>query len=307
MPPRTLELRAHAKINLALAVGPPIAEGPGLGLHPIASWMHAIDLHDRVALTRLEPGSPSAFETTWADGSAVGWPVESDLVFRAHGALEVIAGPLPARIVVRKSIPAGGGLGGGSSDAAAVLRGLDWLFGLGIGHARLAALAHELGSDIPFFIDEAIEPGEPPRPALVTGLGDRIDRLGGVSLGEWACLLICPPFGCPTGAVYRAFDARPDPGPFRAGEVERVSGAAVLDPSSLFNDLATPAETVEPRLGALRRGLESRLGRPVHVSGSGSTLFVFLPADECDRAGQSAENLEPGSIVIPVSPTYVHV
>lgn len=302
----TIHLKAHAKINLALAVGPEIREGPEQGMHPIASWMHAIDLHDSIVLSRVGPDSPPAYDICWADGSAVGWESEADLIVRAHRALEAHAGPLPAAITARKHIPAGGGLGGGSSDAAAVLGGLVRLFGLTTDHAELVRIGHALGSDIPFFLDEAAGAGEPPRPALVTGLGDRVERL---EPPLWdphrVCLLVCPPFGCPTGEVYRAFDARSEPGVRRGGDVDRLARSPDFDPAALFNDLADPAESVRPGLRSIRRGLEERLGQPVHVSGSGSTLFTFVPAGLLDEATRAARSIEPGSIVMRTKPTYL--
>jgi 4-diphosphocytidyl-2-C-methyl-D-erythritol kinase len=268
-----ISVKAHAKVNLALAVGPPIPAGqPHAGFHPIASWMHAIDLADELTVT---PASETIYDLAWSDGTPFAWPAESDLCVRAHRALQAHAGrELPAGIILRKSIPDGGGLGGGSSNAGALLLALRDLFRLPTADAELVGIAHALGTDIPFFLDPlAWLTREPPRPALVTGLGDRLDRLPRRS---GRVTLICPPFGCPTAAVYRAFDARPaescDEARVRAVAGEPAHGAA------LFNDLVDAAERAEPRLGPLRRAIASGIGRPVHLSGSGSTLFCFVPA-----------------------------
>lgn len=297
--PEPITLPAHGKLNLALTVGEPISTGPHAGLHPIASWMIAIDLADRVTLAPLPHGSPARVRVVRDDGSPVTWPVETDLAFRAHRALEQVAGPLPVEILVEKTIPAGGGLGGGSSDGAAVLRGLVRLFGLPIDHDRLVTIAHGLGSDLPFFLDPARrEPEDPPRPALVTGLGERIERLP-VRPIAGPILLVAPPFDCPTGEVYRAFDEAPRP--FRPEAVERLSRGEGFDPTSLFNDLTPAARKVRPKLGVVRDALALGLGRTVHLSGSGSTLFCFDDRDELART------LAPGSIVRVVHPTYVHL
>jgi 4-diphosphocytidyl-2-C-methyl-D-erythritol kinase len=297
--PEPISFLAHAKLNLALTVGPPLPAGPRAGHHPIASWMIPIGLADRVTLTPLPPGSPARVRVVRDDGAPVDWPVETDLASRAHRALEQVSGPLPVEILVEKSIPAGGGLGGGSSDGAAVLRGLVRLFGLPIDHDRLVSIAHDLGSDLPFFLDPARrEPGVPPRPALVTGLGEQIERLPARPIGG-PILLIAPPFACPTGEVYRAFDAAPRP--FRPEAVERLARGQEFDPAALFNDLAPAARKVRPGLGMVRDALALGLGRPVHVSGSGSTLFCFDDRDELART------LAPGSIVRVVHPTYVHL
>lgn len=282
---RTFSTRAHAKLNLALWVGAPV-EAPGTpthAYHPICSWFHGVDLCDEITLTRLDAG-PSRHEIGWArqDGGRdpVGWPLESDLCVRAHRALEARVGrALPCQMVVRKSIPAGGGLGGGSSDAAAVLMGLDALFDLSLGEEELAGVAMALGSDIAYFIDKR---ENPPRPAIVGGFGEQVERLGRPHAGT-EVTLIFPPFGCDTGAVYRAFDsalgAIGDDEAAGPGRVRELADAGVIRADGLFNDLAPAAEKVEPRLADLRRALAEGLGRPVQVSGSGSTLFVIGPVD----------------------------
>ncbi len=265
--------RAYAKVNLALAVGPPIPAGrPNAGYHPIASWMHSIDLYDEVAVRRLGDDGASRFRVEWAADaprrSPIDWPAEKDLAFLAHAALERAAGrTLPVELTVRKRIPAGGGLGGGSSDAAATLVLIDEVFGLGLGAARLREIGLTLGSDVGFFVDP---PHSPARPAFVGGLGDEVER---VPAARGSLLLVIPPLGCETGAVYRAYDGAPAAS-FRVDEVRALARAAALDGLRFFNDLSAAAERVEPRLGELRRRAERVTGGPVRMSGSGSTLFV---------------------------------
>lgn len=272
--PDAIHARAHAKINLALAVGPALPQGgTHAGYHPIASWMHAIDLHDEITLTRA---AETGYDMAWVDGTPIDWTLDADLCVRAHRAIETLSGrTLPIHVRVRKSIPAGGGLGGGSADAGVVLLALRELFALQLDDGALAACAHALGTDIPFFVDpDAWRMCQAPRPALVSGLGDRIER---TERRSGPLTLICPPFGCPTGAVYRAFDAEPT----QACDETRVRALAAgpIDPHALFNDLTGPAERVEPRLLVLRTRLADALGVPVHVSGSGSTLFCVAPAE----------------------------
>jgi len=278
---------AYAKVNLALTVARPAEPG---GLHPVCSWMHAINLFDEIEIDRLGDGAEPVYELGWKSGdepdsalSEVEWTIEDDLAVRAHRALEASIGrSLPVRLRVSKRIPAGGGLGGGSSDAASVLVGLNQVFDLGLSRVQLVALGLGLGSDVPFFIDpdRAI-----PRPAIVEGIGGAITRLDQHHDGLEITLFI-PRFGCETGQVYQTFDElvgamhRLD-----EGRVRRCGDLKVLDNDALFNDLASPAEVVEPRLGVLRHGLEAELGRPIHVSGSGSTLFVVGSFDSMDRRG----------------------
>lgn len=276
----SITLQAYAKLNLALAVGPP--EPPNsaqAGWHPIASWMHAINLTDEVTIGKLAPGEESEFEVTWADGSPVEWPRSSDLVVRAHALIQRIAGrPLSCVVRVRKSIPAGGGLGGGSSDAAAVMLGLDSLYALDLGPTALREASAEIGSDIAFFIDRPSHDNArqaTPRPALVTGFGDAITRLDRAEAGV---VLVFPPFGCPTGDVYRAYDAGP-PEDLRPERVRTLIDSGRVEPTELFNDLTPAAEGVRPELAELRTSIAAKLRRAVHVSGSGSTLFLIAPED----------------------------
>lgn len=281
--------RAHAKVNLTLAVGPPRPDGVEFaGYHPIASWMHAIALYDDIEIRRAET---SSYDLAWVDGTPVDWDAESDLCVKAHRAVEAIAGrSLPIRMMVRKRIPAGGGLGGGSGDAGTVMLALRDLFTLPISDDELVSCAHGIGTDIPFFVDPvAWRSGQSPRPAVVSGLGDRIDRVGRLSD---PITLILPEFGCPTGDVYRAFDAEPTASCDTARVMRIVADGVVrgsVDSGVLFNDLAAPAERIEPRLEALRALLSMALSVPVHVSGSGSTLFCVgrvtapIPRDSAVR------------------------
>ncbi|MEM7756062.1 MAG: hypothetical protein AAF297_10550 [Planctomycetota bacterium] len=289
--PRRLTVKAYAKVNLCLSVGAPITDGAhggaGSGMHPIASWMAAVDLYDEIELTELAQGDDTAWQIRWSDGRAIDWAVSDDLAVRAAavlGAADRVGGR------VTKSIPAGGGLGGGSSDAAAVLMAVNQLFDRGESVDELRRRSAALGSDIAFFVHEG-EPGTPPPPALVSGLGDSIERMPALA---GPITLICPPFGCPTGAVYRTFDARQSEvrhneareneagrthAAVRTADVARAARAGVLDDEVLFNDLAEPAFAVRPELARIHERAERAAGRPVHVSGSGSTLFVLGDVD----------------------------
>lgn len=289
-----ITLEAPAKINLALSVGPPIEVGPHAGYHPIASWMAALDLVDRVTLTRLD-GVATANQHTvpsdvrhathrvvWGDtGAPVSWDVATDLTVRMLDAVRAHTGhPLPVTIDVCKHIPAGGGLGGGSGDAVAVLEGLDRLFGLGLSLAERRTVAMSVGMDCVYFVDDAehrdlcsadavsaLRPG----PAIVTGFGERLERVGHV---DATLILIFPDAGCPTGAVYRAYDQRPrvlDEARVRGAHAASVA-AGVLADDAVFNDLDGAAEHITPAIGA-RIALGRQLGRSIHLSGSGSTLW----------------------------------
>ena len=270
--------RACAKLNLALAVGP---AREGDGFHPIASWMARVDLADDLELTRLESGF-SRYAVIWAPDalrrSPIDWPITKDLAVRAHLLLEETVGrPLPVQLKLEKRIPVGGGLGGGSADAAAMLLAVDGLFGLDLGRGRLLELSTRLGSDVAFFLEDG--------PAIVEGLGERIERTPGA---EAHVVLVAPDFACPTPDVYRAFDAAPAR-PFEDARVRALAEGASVDPDALFNDLLDAARGVRPALAeAMERVGELAGGRRVHLTGSGSALFVVCPGGAGDAADLAA-------------------
>lgn len=303
-------VRAYAKINLALSVGP---RQPG-GLHVLASWMHAIALWDEV---RVESGGRlsssgragghdqdelTATQVRWADDAPcpgpLAWSADQDLCLRAHRALEAdLARSLPARIRVLKRVPVGSGLGGGSSDAAATLYALCDLFGLNVSADRLAHVAAQVGSDVPFFVDrDPPRPADaPPRPALVGGTGQVMERVPPL---DASVILIVPSFPCSTQAVYEAFD-RGKGTHLRAGEVRRLALAGGLDPSALFNDLEPAAMEVQPALRDLARRARRAAGRPVHLTGSGSTLFVLCSHGEVRQVETVLRHALPDVALVP--------
>ncbi len=272
-----LTIQTHAKINLILRVSPPTSEG----MHPIGSWMHSIDLSDIISIERIED-SASEFDIRWSDGESVQWEIESDLVYRAHTIFEQHSGEsFPVRVRVQKHIPAGGGLGGGSSNAAGVLMALNELSGSRFSEQQLQEMAHEIGSDIPYFIDlESFNTRKPARPAIVSGIGDHIERTQRV---DSDITLLIPNFGCPTGLVYRAFDDRSDHAPLDLSEIYQAATSGNLEASSIINDLQEPATNVVPELKVIIQRLQSIDVHP-HLSGSGSTLFVIGAMDAITRS-----------------------
>lgn len=291
MTPDKVTIAAHAKINLALSVGPPDAASGGY--HPIASWMAPIDIFDDLILRRAPEGEGLSLNVYWAtekDGggaairpSEIDWPLEQDLTYRAYQLVrQVIGHELPVRATLIKRIPVGGGLGGGSADAAAMLAGLSLLFGNNPAYRpwpteHLLAVASALGSDVRFFLDE-MRPAGYPRPAIVTGFGESVRRLESF---QRPVILMIPDYPIATGPVYKAFDAVPAGQAPRAVDLPRVEQIAALGANvtseQLFNDLARPAREVEPRLAALMDRMKYELRTPVHVTGSGSTLFALPP------------------------------
>lgn len=296
---------ACAKLNLCLAVAPPepAAHADGTpnrraGWHRISSWFACIDLADRVRVERTD--APGAIEAdirfaTQPGGTPLGvvdWPIEKDLAVRALRALLDRVGPSTSspvgfRLHIEKHIPTGGGLGGGSSNAAAALRLGNEALGSPLSAAELRAIGAKLGSDVPFFIDDAAAT----RPALVEGFGDQIERTA--SMPGAAAVLVMPPIACPTPAVYKAFDAwLSEQHAFRFRDAEArtlATGKPAASPvlnARLFNDLAEPAMRVAPSLRSVHAACE-RVRPPFHVTGSGSTLFTLVATDEAEELART--------------------
>jgi 4-diphosphocytidyl-2-C-methyl-D-erythritol kinase len=161
-------------------------------------------------------------------------------------------------IVLHKRIPAGAGLGGGSSDAAAVLKGLNTLLSLKLPDDRLCALGARLGADVPFFI--------PCRPAKVTGIGEILTAVPPLPLC-WL-IIVVPPFGVSTPWAYRRFDELP---PTETPQLEAASCWPPLEP--LVNDLERAVIPAHPQIGRIKDSLLRFGATGALMSGSGSAVF----------------------------------
>lgn len=287
-----LRLRAPAKLNLDLRVAAPRPDG----FHPLSSWFVTLGLWDELTFER-HPAPGIHFSCSdpllAVDGR--------NLVVRAAGELLDATGHTTTGVAISltKHIPAGGGLGGGSSDAATTLVGLSKLLGLSVDPGDLMPLAERLGSDVPFFLDMATR-WQATGSALCTGRGEVVDPLP--MPAPRAALLLFPEVRMPTPAVFREFD-RLSLGRdlLQRGEASRAyqhltgRDASDLLPR-LFNALEPAAFSLAPDLGDLRAQAEDRLHRPVRMSGSGSTLFtLFDTTDEADSAvGRARGGFPPG-------------
>jgi 4-diphosphocytidyl-2-C-methyl-D-erythritol kinase len=252
----TLSALAFAKINRELRVGRRRADG----YHEVFSRIASIDLADRLTVETCE-----TLEFSCDDGSV---PAGAEnLVVRAARALAGRAGIAPAaRIRLEKRVPMGGGLGGGSADAAMALRLLARLWELDETDAGLAEIAASLGSDVPFFL----EGGE----ADARGRGEIVTPAPDVAPVE--LLLLVPPFGISTRVVYERYGGRgtlPD-----RLSIDDPGRGRFLGP----NDLTAAVLEMEPGMQAY---LESaaEITPDFAVSGSGATIVLH-------GAGPGAEN-----------------
>jgi 4-diphosphocytidyl-2-C-methyl-D-erythritol kinase len=206
--------------------------------------MVTVDLADTLHVDEGE-----GLTVTTDPAGAASWPPTpiavgpDNLVSRA-----LVAAGHTARVHVEKRIPPGAGLGGGSADAAAILRWAGCTDG---------DVAVGLGADVPFCVTGGR--------ALVRGVGEEIERLPHT---ERRFTLLLVPFGVETAAVYRAWDQLTS----TRGGLSAVRGEGSAGPGP--NDLEEAALTVEPRLAAWRTRLEETTGRLAYLAGSGSTWFV---------------------------------
>lgn len=266
-----LVLPAPAKVNLNLLVGPPRPDG----YHPIDSYVARITLCDTVELAPRDDGQVT-LECLGADCG----PDQSNLAYRAATALAALPGASGEKtrgvdIRLTKRIPPGAGLGGGSSDAATVLMGLNRLWGLDLPPAALVPIAAGLGSDVPLFLG--------PPAVRMTGRGEIVRP---AEVFDFWALLCLPALHVPTPAVYRRFDALP------AQSLTQLDGATLAGPASawrgrLVNQLAPAAHAVCPALEGWRDRL-AQLHLPVCLSGSGAAMFILFDDQPAARSAMDA-------------------
>lgn len=245
-----MTLDAPAKVNLSLRVLGRRSDG----FHDIETLMAPLDLADRL---EISPRQKSGVEFSCSDPTL---PADgTNLACRAAMAFAAATGrDIGVRIHLQKNIPHGAGLGGGSSDAAAVLKALNELSAANLSLGELESLAASIGSDVPFFIRGV--------PAVCRGRGERIEPVAGIPAVE--VLLVKPPFGVSTAWAYGAWADSPRPRetfPAKPGSIPMV------------NDLEAPVFSKHLQLPVLKHWLSGRPGvGAALMSGSGSTVFALL-------------------------------
>lgn len=266
---------APAKLNLGLRVLSQRQDG----FHDLIGLFQTVSLADRL---RMQP-SPR-LEVTCSDPDVP--PGPRNLAYQAADLYLREAGGPPWRVHIEKAIPAAAGLGGGSADAAAVLRVLDRASSRPVGLPALARLAEQLGSDVPF----ALRGGT----ALVEGRGERLSPVRWGSEEVWY-VLVCPPIAVDTGWAYAELDrqrrARPvslsEPDPYRTF-LEHARGGLV-DASRLWsvlhNDFQPVVERARPIVARASQLLAATDPLARSMSGSGATVYgIYDDRIAADRA-----------------------
>ena len=253
---------APAKLNLFLHITGRRADG----LHELQTLFQLLDWGDEVWLRCTDEPAILRLDADYAVAA------EDDLVVRAAHALQSeTACDRGVQIRVRKNVPMGAGLGGGSSDAATVLRVLNRLWACGLDEAELAGIGLGLGADVPVFLAG--------RTALATGIGE---QLVPVELGRRHYLLVMPDLKVSTASIFA------DPGLKR--DSETLSPAAAVSGGGR-NDCQDVALRRHPELVRLMDSL-TEYGPP-RMTGTGSALFVPMPSEAAAR--EAVQALEMGS------------
>ena len=272
----SLHMTPPAKLNLSLAI---LGRRPD-GFHELETLMICVSLADTLRLTPRPDGELVLRVQAAGPGLPTVPAGPDNLVLRAANLLREATGTtLGADLQLDKRIPAEAGLAGGSADAAATLYGLNRLWNLALSRDELMALAARLGSDIPFFLCGASA-------AIARGRGEQLQPLP--MLGRLHAVIIKPPFGLGTAAVYRAcaeLGATNQPGTavaladaLAAGRLDRVARL-------LRNDLQAAAGTLAPALEHVRRRLHEHCRFGGLMTGSGSACFGLCgSAREATRA-----------------------
>jgi len=253
------------------------------GYHELSTVLQSVSLHDELVVEKANAGFELLVEP---EGTDVG-PEEENTVLRARNALRALTDEeLPARVRVRKRIPAGAGLGGGSADAAAALRAFDALFGLGLGDKELLRVGLEVGADVPFCLLGGT--------ALAEGVGEVLSLLPAPPPHE--IVLAKPAAGAETARIFRAYDDASGAG--MAGAVAGSGGAsssAVMEAlhagdlsalaGGIGNELGGITEGLLPEVRELRDELVGRGALGASMTGSGTGVFgLFGPGDGARRA-----------------------
>jgi 4-diphosphocytidyl-2-C-methyl-D-erythritol kinase len=262
-----VEIWTPAKLNLFFEV---LAKRND-GFHEIETLMVPVDLYDTLTVENdptgrlsLSCGWVTQFSNRESDPSGSLPAEEDNLAVKAVDLLRRHhAAGCGARLRLAKRIPAAAGLGGASSDAAAALVGVNRVWRLGLPVNRLAELAAELGSDVPFFLYGG--------PAVCRGRGERIEPLAGLGIVHF--VVVRPPVGLATKDVYGRCRVAESPRSVADAIEPLVRGDLAAAGAKLVNRLEAPAASLSPWIGRLRSEFAASGAVAWQMTGSGSSYF----------------------------------
>lgn len=280
--PNRIDMKAHAKVNFRLKVLARLASG----YHTLESIMQPIELHDQLALEWVK-GKPGIVHFQCSDMKL---PQDRDnLAYRAAEMMLGLGRPQHAlylRLV--KWIPTGAGLGGGSSDAACVLRGLNTMMGLNLSPQTLMELGAQLGMDVPFFITG--------QPALVTGCGETVEPFS--HFPETWMVLMLPAFSVSTPWAYAALNhglTRRK----RTAKLPRLFRDSRALVPWFRNDLEAPVAAKHPEITRMVQSMLEAGADAAQMSGSGSAVFgLFHDRAHAERVAQTIRPPRSGRVLL---------
>ncbi|MDR3358980.1 MAG: 4-(cytidine 5'-diphospho)-2-C-methyl-D-erythritol kinase [Desulfovibrio sp.] len=294
MPPSPVRLSTGCKVNFGLRI---VGVRPD-GYHELDSILYPLP-YPRDGLT-IRRASRDGIRVVCSDPDI---DAENNTLTKAYAAFAEVAGPVPGlEVFLQKRIPVGAGLGGGSGNAAALLRWLNRESARPLNMEALAGLALTVGADTPFFLRAS--------PCRVQGIGERITPVA-LDLSGCPLVLVCPDIQVSTGRAYAAYDASllpPKPLAGRKRLTKSVSGDKCsplfeaarrtyfrdTPGNGLVNDLEAVVFQGQPALASIKAGL-LRLGADAAcMSGSGSSLFGLFPRHGAESAAKAAFALRTG-------------
>lgn len=270
----SLIISSPAKINLCLRVTGRRADG----YHDLLSLMCRVDLHDDIFLSP----APGGIRLHCSDPDL---PAdETNLAWRAaRSFFDAVDQKEGCQIDLEKRIPIAAGLGGGSSNAASVLLGLNHLYGCPLPPEDLMRIGRGLGADVPFFLF--------PSPALASGIGDELEAYSG--LGAWQALIVCPPLHVSTRMVYQNLNLQLTNHEKQPTRIHLKKTA--FHPSlHLYNDLEAVTLALHPELARIKADLKAHGAHGALMSGSGPSVFGLFPDGDAARRAMTAMALGRG-------------
>ncbi len=265
-------LLSPAKINLRLDI---IGRDPATGYHFLEMVLAPVTLADEIIIEDADR------LTVRVENCEESIPQERNIVYRMIRAVEAEIGRSlpPLAVTIRKDVPTGGGMGGGSSNGAVMLRYLDRRFSLSLGLDRMTRIAASIGSDVPFFLYGV--------PAVVSGFGERVTPVR-IADFPFHLLLVHPGFPVDTRAAYALWDkkmlTKRAPTATKLGRVSALSSLTEWK-DFLRNDFESVVYGEYPAIALLARRLCDEGAEKSLLTGSGSTVVgFFTDAERCDRA-----------------------
>jgi 4-diphosphocytidyl-2-C-methyl-D-erythritol kinase len=282
---REIRLKAFAKINYALDVIGLRADG----YHEVRTVMQSISLSDEVGIERIAEGFGLSFEP---EEAAIGLHARNT-AYIAWKMLRGLTGEaLPAKVTLRKRIPAGAGLGGGSADAAAVLVGLNEMFGLGLRVDELREVGAGIGADVPFCISGGTALGE--------GVGEVLTPLP-VPPTHYL-VLVKPARSADTGETYRAYDATKTQSARSVDPVISALRSKSLPAlvAAVGNDLASVTRALVPEVAALEQLLVASGASGASMSGSGTAVYGVFDDESAAESAKATVDAPGVGVYTPV-------